>query len=77
MSTTNRRKALTQYLIKELGKSGTKEFSQLLRDLDICDLRIDEQLDRVTQDGLIDTLVVLYKFGTLSKLYHVKKEIKD
>ncbi len=74
---TIRRKALTDYLVKELGKSNTKEFSSLLRDLNICDLRDDTELEKVTHHGLIDTLVVLYKFGTLSKLYQVKKEIKN
>jgi len=71
-----RREALVDYLVKELGVHHIKDFSDSLRELDICDLKDDDDLVKVTSDGLIDTLIVLYKFGTISKLLQVKKEIK-
>ncbi len=71
-----RRKALIKHLVSELGKSSVKDFSDSLRLLDVCNLQEEEDIEKVTQDGLIDTLVVLYKFGTLSKLVQIKKEIK-
>jgi len=77
MSTINkRREALVDYLVKELGIHNVRDFSESLRELDICDLKDDNDLVKVTSDGLIDTLVVLFKFGTISKLLSVKKEIK-
>lgn len=76
MSTT-RRDHLVQYLVKELGSAdNVKEFSSNLRDLNILDLRNDDHLAAVTTNGMIDTLVVLYKFGTLSKVLEVKLTIE-
>ncbi len=73
-----RQQALVKHLLNELGsKSNVKEFSDSLRYLDICDLQSEEELDRVTGNGYIDTLVVLYQFGTLTKLVQVKKSIKE
>ena len=77
MSTTNKREQLVVYLIAQLGKKNVKEFSTTLRELDICDLTADEDLEKVTTGGLIDTLVVLYKFGTLTKVNDIKKAIKE
>ena len=78
MSTINkRREALIEYLVKELGIHHVRDFSEALKELDICDLTDDIDLVKVTETGLIDTLVVLFKFGTLTKLIQVKKEIKE
>lgn len=77
MSTTDKlRDALTKYLVDDMGANNTKEFSEVLRQLDVCDLRNDADLKAVTGNGLIDTLLVLYKFGTLTKLLDVKKQIR-
>ena len=72
-----RREALIEYLVKELGIHHVRDFSEALKELDICDLTDDIDLVKVTETGLIDTLVVLFKFGTLTKLIQVKKEIKE
>ena len=77
MSTTLKRDALVKHLVKTLGKHNVKEFSETLKSLDICDLTLDHDLEKVTTDGLIDSLVVLYQFGSLSKLLSIKKEIKE
>ncbi len=72
-----RRKHLTKWLLAELGSAdNVKEFSSSLRNLHILDLKDDGDLDAVTAHGLIDTLVMLYKFGTLSKLIEVQTKIK-
>jgi len=71
-----RREALVSYLVKEMGVHHVRDFSESLRQLDICDLKDDTDLKKVTEDGLIDTLVVLFRFGTISKLLDVKKQIK-
>jgi len=77
MSTINDlRTAVVDHLVKELGVKNVREFSESLRELDICDLKDDSDLKAVTSNGLIDTLVVLYKFGTTTKLLSVKKTIK-
>ena len=77
MSTINkRREVLVEYLVKELGIHHVRDFSECLKELDICNLTDDKDLVKVTSEGLIDTLVVLYKFGTLTKLLEVKKEIR-
>ncbi len=72
----DRRKAVVNHLTKELGIHHVREFSESLRELGICDLKDDTDLKTVTENGLIDTLVVLFKFGTLTKLLEVKKEIQ-
>ena len=78
MSITNRRReALVDYLTKELGISHVRDFSESLRILGVADLLNDQDLQIVTEHGLIDTLVVLYKFGTLSKLIEVKSAIAE
>lgn len=77
MSTINKlREALVDYLTKEIGIQHIREFSESLRILDICDLKDDDDLKKVTSNGLIDTLVVLFKFGTLTKLVQIKKEME-
>ena len=73
----DRRTAVVNHLTKELGVHHVREFSESLRQLGICDLKDDTDLKKVTENGLIDTLVVLFKFGTLTKLLQVKKEIKN
>jgi len=71
------RKAVVKHLKKELGSDrNVKEFSSLLRNLQICDLREDEDLKAVATTGAIDTLVALYMMGVLSKLNQVKEIIK-
>jgi len=78
MSTINkRREAVVDYLVKELGVHHVRDFSEALRLLDICDLKDDTDLVTVTEGGLIDTLLVLYKFGTLTKVIEVKSKIHD
>ncbi len=80
MNTTDgnkRRKHLTDWLLKELGSADkVREFSSSLRLLNILDLRDDDDLEAVTTNGLIDTLVVLYQFGTISKLVEIKTKVK-
>ena len=53
-----------------------KEFSNLLRHLNICDLREDDDLKAVATTGAIDNLVVLYMMGVLNKLAQIKEIIK-
>jgi len=78
MSITNkRREALIDYLVKELGVHNVRDFSESLRILGICDLLSDEDLVIVTENGLIDTFVVLYRFGTISKLIEAKYTIQN
>ncbi len=78
MSTmSKRREALVDYLTKELGIHHVRDFSESLRILGICDLLDDQDLEIVTSTGLIDTLVVLFKFGTLSKLIETKSAIAE
>ena len=77
MPTTAKREALVKYLVAQLGKNNVKDFSETLKYLDICNLTLDSDLNKVTTEGYIDTLIVLYKFGTLSKVAEVKKHIKE
>jgi len=73
-----RRKHLTKYLLEELGsKDKVIEFSSNLRYLNICDLSKDEDLKKITEGGYVDTLKVIYQFGTLSKLVEIKESLKD
>ena len=77
MSTTNkRREALVDYLTKELGIHHVRDFSESLRKLNICDLLSDEDLVKVTETGAIDSLVVSYRMGVVSKLIEVQKIVK-
>ncbi len=78
MSTTNkRREALVDYLTKELGIHHVRDFSESLRILGVCDLLDDQDLEIVTSHGMIDTLVVLFRLGTLSKIIEVKSLISE
>ena len=78
MSITNkRREALVDYLTKELGISHVRDFSESMRKLNICDLLDDKDLIRVTETGAIDSLVVSYRMGVVSKLIEVQKIIKE
>jgi len=78
MSTINkRREALVAYLVKEMGVHHVRDFSEALRILDICDLKDDQDLEIVTSHGMIDTLVVLFRLGTLSKIIEVKSQISE
>ena len=78
MSITNkRREALVDYLVKEMGIHHVRDFSEALRILGICDLKDDQDLEIVTSHGMIDTLVVLFRLGTLSKLIEVKSHIGE
>ena len=71
-----RRDHLVKWLVVELGsRDNVKEFSSSLKQLGICDLTVDEDLKAITEHGLIDTMVTLYKFGTMSKLIEVKTKI--
>ena len=73
-----KRKQFTQFLIKELnGVDNVKEFSQILRDLNICDLRNDKHFEEATKDGayLMMTLISYNQFGFLSKLKEIKTKI--
>ena len=79
MSITSKRDQLTGMLIKELGNaSNVKEFSQMLRDLDICDLRNDKDFINATKDGgtLFMTLITWYQLGFMSKMLQIKQQIK-
>jgi hypothetical protein len=68
---------LIKHLKSELSKdSDVKEFSNLLRLFNICDLRDDDDLKAVATTGAIDTLLALYKLGVLSKLSQVKEIIE-
>ena len=71
------RSALVNHLTKEMGIDKVRDFSESLRILDICDLRDDHDLKTVTENGMIDTLIVLYRLGTLTKVIEVKNYIKD
>ena len=77
MSITSKREHLIKHLISELGRNNVKAFSESLKYLDICDLTLDSDLDKVTTNGYIDTLIVLYNFGTINKIVQVKKSIKE
>ena len=78
MPITSKRDALVKYLISEFkSKSKVKEFEEQLKYLDICDLTDDDDLNKVTSNGMIDSLKVLYALGTMSKLVEIKKYIKE
>ncbi len=78
MSITNkRREALVDHLVKEMGVHHVREFSESLRILDICDLKDDNDLITVTENGMIDALIVLYRLGTLTKVIEIKGYIAD
>ena len=80
MSITSKRDQLTGMLIKELGNaSNVKEFSQMLRDLDICDLRDDTEFNNITKDGApyLLTLITYFNFGFLNKLLEIKQHTKE
>ena len=70
--------ALAKHLKDELGSADrVKEFSNLLRSLNICDLRDEKDLKAVATTGAIETLKVLYMLGTLPKLNQVKEIIEQ
>ena len=76
----NKRKQFTQFLLKELGTAErVKEFSQILRDLDICDLRDDKQFENATKDGAVHimSLLTYLNFGFLDKLKEIKTKIQE
>jgi HJR/Mrr/RecB family endonuclease len=61
------------WLMKEMkSKKAVSDFSNTLRSLNICDLKDDEQLERVATTGAINTLVAMYQMGILSKLIQVQ-----
>ena len=75
-----KRQHLTGFLIGELGGvENAKDFSNSLRYLDLCDLKDDADLLRVTDNGgiLLQTLVSWYQLGFVSKLIEIKKKVKD
>ena len=75
-----KREHLIGFLINELGGTEkVKDFSESLRFLDLCDLRDDKHLKRVTDEGgvLLQTLVSWYQLGFISKLIDIKKGIND
>ena len=79
LTISDKRKQFTEFLIKELqGVDNVKEFSQMLRDLDICDLRNDEDFEAVTKDGApnLMTLISWWNFGFLVKQLQIKQNIK-
>jgi len=80
LTIAEKRKQFTEFLIKELQSvENVKSFSQSLRDLDLCDLRDDEQFENITKDGapMLMTLISYWNFGMLNKLKQIKKEIKN
>ena len=72
-----RREELIKYLTSQLGINHIRDFSEALKTLEICDLTDDIDLVTVTSTGLIDTLIVLYQFGTLTKVIEVKSAIAE
>jgi hypothetical protein len=77
---TEKRKQLTEWLVKELGSpEKVKEFSQLLRELQLCDLRSDKHFNAVTDDGaaVLMTFITWYQFGFLHKLKEIKNKIGE
>jgi len=76
-SSSLKRQVIT-WLIKEMKNRETvSEFSNTLRSLNICDLKDDEQLERVATTGAINTLVAMYQMGILSKLIQVQNIAKE
>jgi hypothetical protein len=66
-------------LLEELGSSSqVKDFSESLRQLDICDLSDDTQFEKaVANEGAyIFTLLTHYQFGFIPKLLEIKQKIK-
>jgi hypothetical protein len=79
MDITAKRKVVTEALLKELQSvDNVKRFSQMLRDLDICDLRDDTEFENITKDGApyLLTLITYYTFGMLDKLLEIKTHTK-
>ncbi len=79
ISIAEKRKQFTKFLIKELGSADSvKEFSQQLRDTDICDLRDDNDFENVTKGGapMLMSLLTWYNFGFLNKFIEIKQKIK-
>ena len=80
MDITAKRKQVTEALLKELQSAdNVKRFSQLLRDLDICDLRNDTEFNNITKDGApyLLTLITYFNFGFLDKLLEIKQHTKE
>jgi hypothetical protein len=80
MDITAKRKQVTEALLKELQSAeNVKRFSQLLRDLGICDLRDDTEFNNITKDGAphLLTLITYFNFGFLDKLLEIKQHTKE
>ena len=78
MKSSSLKRQVITWLIKEMKNRETvSEFSNTLRSLNICDLKDDEQLERVATTGAINTLVAMYQMGILSKLIQVQNIAKE
>jgi hypothetical protein len=72
------RTQVIKHLKTELGSPDkVKDFSNLLRSLNICDLRDDLDLKAVATTGAIDNLIALYMMGVLNKLSQIKEIINQ
>ena len=75
-----RRNHLIGFLTTELdGVENVKKFSSLLKKLNLCDLTVDKELEKVTENGgaALQVLITWFTLGLLDKLVEVQKLIKD
>jgi len=75
-----KRSHLISFLTKELGSiEKVKNFSNTLKELSLCDLTVDKELERVTENGgaVLAVLITWFNLGLLDKLVDTKKLIKD
>jgi len=67
------KKQIVKTLIRELGSSAeVSKFSQMLRDLQLVDLKQDAQLEKAANDGSLIIFVTYYSLGLIPKLSELK-----
>lgn len=79
MANDSKQQQLASFLLSHLkSPHKVKQFSQLLRDLSICDLRNENELENVasSEGAYLFTLLTYYEFGLLSKLAEIKGVVK-
>lgn len=78
-SLQNKRSHLVSFLVRELGGTDkVREFSSMLKQLDLCDLTVDSDLLKATENGgaILQTFVTWYMLGLLPKLVEIKDLMK-
>ena len=75
MANNSKQQQLASFLLSHLkSPHKVRQFSQLLRDLSICDLRSEHDVENVASNegAYLFTLLTYYEFGLLAKLAEIK-----